>query len=103
MGAPPNGRRLLPSVRDAESQLKPHQVTHQVILFPNPAVWCTLPATRKSKAEIAVERGRTMEGLLQPTHLIFIFVALVASVALSIIPIVLVYMDYERTPPQFRK
>jgi hypothetical protein len=44
-----------------------------------------------------------MEGLFQPTHLIFIFVALVASVALSIIPIVLVYLDYDRIPPNFRK
>jgi hypothetical protein len=44
-----------------------------------------------------------MEGLLQPTHLIIILIVFAVSVALSIIPIVLVYTDYQRIPPRFRK
>ena len=44
-----------------------------------------------------------MVDLLQPAHLLFIFVGFAVLFALSIIPIFLVYADYQRIPPRFRK
>ncbi len=44
-----------------------------------------------------------MPGLLRPTHLfIFLFVFLI-PLALNMIAIVIVYADYQRIPPRFRK
>jgi uncharacterized membrane protein len=45
-----------------------------------------------------------MQHLLLPTHFLFIILlALLLPLALSIVAIVLVYADYQRIPPGFRK
>jgi hypothetical protein len=45
-----------------------------------------------------------LEGLLQPTHFIFIFVyVLLFHLALSVVVILLVYTDFQRVPSAFRK
>lgn len=44
-----------------------------------------------------------MEGLLRPTHLFIFLLVLMLQAALSMIAIVLVYADYQRIPPGFRK
>ena len=43
-----------------------------------------------------------MEGLLQPTHFFVLFL-LFGVLALGIIPMVFLYIDYQRVPPAFRK